>query len=249
MQLIQPKSVDILFIEPSNKNVNKEEIKDKYLTCDPTGENYIGVVLDDGTFEPLKVSMETITVVPNNVKNILINIDENKNIINKVVKDIEYSKANFTEFLDIEYKDNVLEKEENETQINNIITTSNRTINNVVNEDETATVVTKDHMESIKSIKNIEYDSVSKINNIEKIDVISSAQTIENKKYVVEDVKLDKEPTNLISNIEIVKEKIPIPLKENIDGIIKLVGGGVMIVENNDSCITIYSTSKISKII
>ncbi|MDU4860662.1 MAG: hypothetical protein E6356_06685 [Terrisporobacter othiniensis] len=250
MQLIQPKSVDILFIEPSNKNVNKEEIKDRYLTFDPTGENYIGVVLDDGTFEPLKVSMETITVVPNNVKNILINIDENKNIINKVVKDIEYSKANFTGFLDIEYNDNVLEKtEEDKTQINNIITTSNRTINNIVNEDETAIVVTKDNMQSIKSIKNIEYDSVSKINNIEKIDVVSSAKTIENKKYVMEDAKLYKESTNLISNIEIVKESIPIPLKENIDGVIKLVGGGVMIVENNDSCITIYNTSKISKII
>ena len=249
IQLVQPKSFNILFIEPSNKNVNKEEIKDKYLTCDPTGENYIGVVLDDGTFEPLKVSMETITVIPNNVKNILINIDENKNIINKVVKDIELSKENFIQSLDIEYKDNVLEKkEENETPINNIIYTSNSTINNVVNKGETSTVVTKQHMESIKNINNIEYDSVSKINNIEKIDVVSSAQTIENKKYVVEDVKLDKETTNLISNIEIVKENIPTPLKEDIDGDIKLVGGGVMIVENNDLCVTIYCTSKISKI-
>ncbi|WP_148558388.1 hypothetical protein [Terrisporobacter glycolicus] len=250
MQLIKPKTMDILFVEPSNKNINKEEIKDRYITFDPTGENYIGIVLDDGTFEPLKVSMETITVVPNDIKNILVNIDENKNIINQVVKDIGHSKANFTESLDIEYNDNVLEKkEENETQINNIINTCNKTINNVVNKDETAIVVTKDHIESIKNINNIEYDSVSKINNIEKLDVISSTETIENKTYVVEDVKLDKEATNLISNIEIVKENMPTPLKEDIDGVIKLVGGGVMIVENNESCITIYSTSKISKII
>ncbi|MPM80624.1 hypothetical protein SDC9_127674 [bioreactor metagenome] len=122
IQLIKPKTIDILVIKPSNKNINEEEIKDKYLTFDPTGDNYIGIVLDDGTFEPLKVSMETITVVPNNIKNILVNIDENKNIINQVVKEINYSKDSFINSVDIEYDDNILEKkEENEISINNII--------------------------------------------------------------------------------------------------------------------------------
>lgn len=250
IQLIKPKTIDILIVEPSNKNINKEEIKDKYLTFDPTEDNYIGIVLDDGTFEPLKVSMETITVVPNNIKNILVNIDENKNIINQVVKDINYSKDSFTNSVDIEYDDNILEKkEENETSINNIINVSNSTINNIVNKDETAFVATKENAESIKSIKDVQYDSVSKIDKIEKVDMVKSVKTIGSKNYVVEDVKLDKKPTSLISSVEISKENISTPFEENINGVIKQVGSGVMLVNNNDSGITIYSTSKISSVL
>lgn len=250
IQLIKPKIVDVLIVEPSNKNINKEEIKDKYLTLDPTGENYIGIVLDDGTFEPLKVSMETITVVPNDIENILVNIDENKNIVNQVVKDINYSKDYFTNSVDIQYDNNILEKrDENETYINNIIKASNSTINNIVNNDETVFVTTKENLESIKNIKGVQYDSVSKINKIEKIDMVESVKPIENKNYVVEDIKLDKKTTNLISNVEISKENILTPFKENINGVIKQVGSGVMLVDNYDSGITIYSTSKISSVL
>ena len=250
IQLIEPETVDILIVEPSNRNINKEEIKDKYLTFDPTGENYIGIVLDDGTFEPLKVSMETITIVPNNIKNILVNIDKNKNIVNQVVKDINYSKESFTNFVDIEYDDNILEKkEENETSINNIINVSNSTINNIVNKDETAFVATKENSELIKSIKDIQYDSVSKIDKIEKIDMVKSVETIESKNYVVEDVKLEKKPTSLVSCVETSKKNISTPFEEDINGVIKQVGSGVMLVDNNDSGITIYSTSKISSVL
>lgn len=250
IQLIKPKTIDILVIKPSNKNINEEEIKDKYLTFDPTGDNYIGIILDDGTFEPLKVSMETITVVPNNIKNILVNIDENKNIINQVVKEINYSKDSFINSVDIEYDDNILEKkEENEISINNIINVSNSTINNIVNKVETAFVATKENVESIKSIKDVQYDSVSKIDKIEKVDMIKSVKTSESKNYVVEDVKLDKKPTSLISSVEISKENISTPFEEDINGVIKQVGSGVMLVDNNDSGITIYSTSKISSVL
>lgn len=250
IQLIKPETIDILIVEPSNKNINKEEIKDKYLTFDPTGDNYIGIVLDDGTFEPLKVSMETITVVPNNIKNILVNIDENKNIINQVVKEINYYKDSFINSVDIEYDDNILEKkEENEISINNIVNVSNSTINNIVNKVETAFVATKENVESIKSIKDVQYDSVSKIDKIEKVDMIKSVKTSEIKNYVVEDVKLDKKPTSLISSVEISKENISTPFEEDINGVIKQVGSGVMLVDNNDSGITIYSTSKISSVL
>ncbi len=194
--------------------------------------------------------METITIVPNDIKNILVNIDKNKNIINQVVKDINYSKDSFTNSVDIEYNDNILEKkEENEISINNIINVSNSTINNIVNKDETAFVATKENAESIKSIKDIQYDSVSKIDKIEKIDMVKSVETIESKNYVVEDVKLEKKPTSLVSSVETSKENISTPFEEDINGVIKQVGSGVMLVDNKDSGITIYSTSKISSVL
>lgn len=250
IHLIKPKTIDILFIEPSNKNINKEEVKDRYLTFDPTGENYIGVVLDDGTFEPLKVSMETITVVPNDVKNILVNIDEDKNIANHIIKDINCSKNKFINSLDIEYKNNVLEYDKNnEVSIKDMITKSNKNINNVLNKDETVSVVTKKGLESIKGIQNIDYDLVSKIDKIYKTDVVKSIKLEESKNYITDDAKRNKSVDCLDSNIEIMNQNMVLPFEEDINGSIKLVGAGVMVVNNYDSAITIYSTSKISTII
>lgn len=248
--LITPEKVDILFIEPSNKNINKEEVKDRYITFDPTGENYIGVVLDDGTFEPLKVSMKTITVLPSDVKNILVNIDKDKNIVNHVIKDIDYSKSEFTNSLEVEYKDNLLEYDENnETPATNIISKSSKEVNNIINKDETVSVVTKKDAELITGIKNIEYDLVSKIDNIERSNVIKGVKLEETKNYVIEDVKLDKQLSKTINNIEITKENVSMPFEENIDGNIELVGSGLLIVQNNDFGITIYPTSKISSVL
>lgn len=250
LHLITPKKVDILFIEPSNENINKEEVKDRYITFDPTGENYIGVVLDDGTFEPLKVSMKTITVLPDDVENILVNIDKDKNIVNHVIKDINYSKSEFTDSLEVEYKDNLLQYDKNnEILASNIISKSSKEINNIINKDETVSVVTKKDAELITGIKNIEYDLVSKIDNIEKVDVIKNIKVEEIKSNVIEDVKLNKQLAKVINNIEIIKENVPIPFEEDINGSIELVGSGLLIVENNDLGITIYPTSKINTII
>lgn len=249
INLINPKTVDMLFVEPVNKNINKEELKDRYLTFDPTGEHYIGVVLDDGTFEPLKVSMESITVVPNNIKNILINIDEDKNIINYMTKDIECSKDKFINSLEVEYKENVLEyNKNNAAQIKDIIKKSSIDINNVINKDETALVITKEETELIKGISDIQYESVSKIEKTDNVDVVKSAEISKIKNDVIEDIKLNKQKTKIVSNIEVNKEKVLTPFNEDIDGSIELVGGGVVVVNNNDSSITIYSTSKISTI-
>lgn len=248
MHLIVPKTIDILFIEPSNKNINKEEVKDRYLTFDPTGENYIGVVLDDGTFEPLKVSMETITIVPKNVKNILVNIDENENIINHVIKDINYSKNKFINSLEVEYKDNILEYDKNnEIKINEIISTSSKKINNVVNTDETVSVVTKKDCELITGIEDIKYDLVSKVDKIEKEDMIKSVKLEDSKNYVIEEVILNKQSESIVSEVK--NENVIIPFKEDINGIIEVVGSGLMLVNNDDFSVTIYSTSKISSII
>ena len=53
-----------MIIGPMNNYLSNEEIKNKPLRMDPTGDGFIGVVLDDGTFEPLKVSLETFTRTP-----------------------------------------------------------------------------------------------------------------------------------------------------------------------------------------
>lgn len=248
VHLIVPKTIDILFVEPSNKNINKEEVKDRYLTFDPTGENYIGVVLDDGTFEPLKVSMETITIVPKDVKNILVNVDEYENIVSHLVKDINYSKNKFINSLEVEYKDNVLEYDKNnEIKINEIISKSSKKINNVVNKDEIVSVVTKKDYELITGIKDIEYDLVSKVDNIKKEDMIKSVKLEKSKNDVIEEVILNEQSEPIISNIE--DKNIMIPFKEDINGIIEAVGSGLMMVNNDDFGITIYSTSKISSIV
>ena len=93
-QIIKPKTVELMIIGPMNNYLNNEEIKDKPLRMDPTGDGFIGVVLDDGTFEPLKVSLETFTIIPNEAKNILANI-ESENIENKVINNINIEKDEF----------------------------------------------------------------------------------------------------------------------------------------------------------
>ena len=56
-----------------------------------SSDGFIGVVLDDGTFEPLKVSLETFTIIPNEAKNILANI-ESEDIENKVINNMNIEK-------------------------------------------------------------------------------------------------------------------------------------------------------------
>ncbi|MCB5942737.1 hypothetical protein LJB68_14515, partial [bacterium 210820-DFI.6.52] len=55
-QIIKTNTIEILDFSPINKGVNKSEFDGKPLIVDPTGERYIDVVLEDGTFEPLKIT-------------------------------------------------------------------------------------------------------------------------------------------------------------------------------------------------
>ena len=81
-----------MIIGPMNNYLSNEEIKNKPLRMDPTGDGFIGVVLDDGTFEPLKVSLETFTIIPNEAKNILANI-ESENIENNKSDVVYWTKS------------------------------------------------------------------------------------------------------------------------------------------------------------
>lgn len=246
-QFIKPERIDILDISPMNDYINKEEVVNKPLVLDPTGENYIGVILDDGTFEPLAITMKSITVLPEVTDNILININE-KNIVSQVIEDIDYDTNDFLNSLDIEYNEDIIENKDDKLKsINEVIKTSNKKIKNILNENETVFVTSKEYLESIKSIKDTENTLVSKINNIKNTDVINYVNSNKTQKYVIEDVLLNKECNSVVENIEYSNRTVLHPNEENIDGRIEFVGNGVMLV-NEELGITIYSTEKINNI-
>lgn len=134
--IINTKYIDILDIEPINKHISKEEINSRPLKLDPTGENYIGVVLDDGTFEPLKLAMKKLKVLDENTINILGNINSDKNI-NTCIEDIDILRENSLKSIDIEYKDMVEYKYENLKPLKDIIKVSNIDLNNIINHENT----------------------------------------------------------------------------------------------------------------
>ncbi|WP_195250939.1 hypothetical protein [Romboutsia sp. 1001713B170207_170306_H8] len=246
-QFIKPERINILDISPMNNYINKEEVVNKPLVLDPTGENYIGVILDDGTFEPLTITMKSITVMPEVTDNILININE-ENIISKVMEDISYETNDFFNSLDIQYNEDVIEdKDDKLKSMNEVIKMSNKRIKNILNEDETAFVTSKEYLESIKSIKDTENTLVSKINNIKNTDVINYVNSNKTQKDVIEDVLLNKKCNSVVENIEYSNRAVLHPNEENIDGIIEFVGNGIMLV-NEELGITIYSTEKIKNI-
>ena len=195
-QIIKPKTVELMIIGPMNNYLNNEEIKDKPLRMDPTGDGFIGVVLDDGTFEPLKVSLETFTIIPNEAKNILANIESE---------------------------------------------------NNIINEEDTISVVTKQGSEYINNIKDIKHDIVSNISGIETTEVIESIDILKDYGEVVDDVKLNKDCVNAVNDIYVTEQKFASCINEKIKGNLEFVRNGIMLI-NDDGELTIYSTNKISSI-
>ena len=246
-QTIKPETVDLLIIGPMNNYLNKEEIKNRPLRVDPTGEGFIGVVLDDGTFEPLKASIETFTIIPNEVKNILVNI-ESENISNNVVGNINIEKDEFVNSISIDYDNNVLKyNEEDMKPLNYILETSKTTINNIINEDETISVVTKQGYEYINHINDIKHDTISNISGIETVEVIKSIDVLKDYGEVVDDVKLNKDYINAVNDIEVKEDKFASCISEKIKGNLEFARNGIMLVDN-DGELTIYSTNKISSI-
>ncbi|MCU9812152.1 hypothetical protein [Paraclostridium sp. AKS81] len=59
-QIIETQTIEVLDLDPINKFLDKKLLDGKPLMLDPTGERYIGVVLDDGSFEPFKLSLKNL---------------------------------------------------------------------------------------------------------------------------------------------------------------------------------------------
>lgn len=246
-QIIKPKTVELMIIGPMNNYLSNEEIKDKPLRMDPTGDGFIGVVLDDGTFEPLKVSLETFTIIPNEAKNILANI-ENENIENKVINNINIEKDEFVNSINVAYDNSVLKyKEEYIKPLNDILKTTKIIVNNIINEEDTISVVTKQGSEYINNIKDIKHDIVSNISGIETTEVIESIDILKDYGEVVDDVKLNKDCVNAVNDIYVTEQKFASCINEKIKGNLEFVRNGIMLI-NDDGELTIYSTNKISSI-
>lgn len=247
-QIINPKSIDIFCIEPINKHVDKEDINSKPLRLDPTGELYIGVVLDDGTFEPLQISKKTLNILDSEVENLLGNIQVENNI-SKVVKDINTSKETSIKTLDLEYANNLVEcRSENIKNIKDIIDIKNEQVNNITNVGDIVNVVSKETLEEISNIVNTKNESIKQINHISIGSAIHSLNVENDFSNVIEDASLNKPSACLRKDIENAFEDDDGVSKENIKGNIEYVGNGIMIVDNKDSCILIYPTSKISSV-
>ena len=246
-QIIKPKTVELMIIGPMNNYLNNEEIKDKPLRMDPTGDGFIGVVLDDGTFEPLKVSLETFTIIPNEAKNILANI-ESENIENKVINNINIEKDEFVNSINVTYDNSVSKyKEEYIKPLNDILKTTKTIVNNIINEEDTISVVTKQGSEYINNIKDIKHDIVSNISGIETTEVIESIDILKDYGEVVDDVKLNKDCVNAVNDIYVTEQKFASCINEKIKGNLEFVRNGIMLI-NDDGELTIYSTNKISSI-
>lgn len=247
-QIVKAKRVEILGIEPINQYVDKRELSGKILRFDPTDENYIGVVLDDGTFEPLKIELKSYNVLDDDTVNYIANIDKD-NQVKTIVKDVKTYKKDVVENISVEYNDDVVEYSGKKVrQMNDIIRASKETINSVENKSETVKVVTKEKTDIINNISNVNNIEVSKIEKINTIPVIDDIEVETKTKPVISDVTLNKKNEAVIKSIESITEDKQDLVSDNIEGSIELVGGGIMVVEDDKENITIYSTSKIKSV-
>lgn len=247
-QIIKPISIDIFCIEPINKYVDKEDINSKPLRLDPTGEMYIGVVLDDGTFEPLQISKKTLNILDSEVENLLGNIQAENNI-SQVVKDINKSKETSIKTLNVEYVNNLVEsRSENIKNIKDIINVKNEQVNTITHVEDTVNVISKGVVEEISNIANIKNESIKQIKQINSGLAIQSLNIENNFSNVIEDASLNKSSEYLEKDIETIVEEDSSLSKENINGNIEYVGNGIMVVDNEDSSIVIYPISKINSV-
>ncbi|MBZ6007344.1 MULTISPECIES: hypothetical protein [Paraclostridium] len=245
-QIIETKTVEVLDLDPINKFSDKKSLDGKPLMLDPTGERYIGVVLDDGSFEPLKLSLKKFTVVNENVNNLVGNINS-KSQLKSAVSDLNKEFSKVLNSLDIEYNNNLLEcNDKDMIALSDALITTKKTIKNIANEAEKTYAVSKENFETISSIKNMDYDDISHINNIITSPVVTSIKLNRHTSDVLNDVYLNKNISNVINSITKSKSNKYLHFSENINGKIDCVGNGVMIVNNADENITIYTLNKIN---
>jgi hypothetical protein len=246
-QIIPPKTVEVLDLIPASRYVSKHELDGKLLRLDPTGENYIGVFLDDGSFEPLRLTFKTFNVIPEDTINIVGNIYRSQ--LRKVLTNLDISKDPILESIDISYNNNLLEYQpEGMLPLNELITTSKSTIKNITNEVETASVITKNRYEVVNSVKNIEHDTIDNVGDIKLEPVVNSIELSKSNQQLIDDIDLDKNSSTVVKNLEIINNKISSTATESINGVVEFAGNGLMVVNNEDSDISIYSIPKLSSV-
>lgn len=248
-QIIPPKTIDVLDLVPLNQCISKCSLDGKLLSLSPNGENCIGVFLDDGTFEPLKLSFKTFNVIPKDTFNLVGNIYRNQ--LKNSVTHLDISKDCLLQSLDIGYGGNAIKyDDENIVSIKDLINTSKTTIKNITNDVDTTSVVTKNNLENINSIKNIKHDTIKYISDIKMDPVVKSIKTIKSTHDVIGDLNFDKNISSVVQCVDIVNNNIPSCCEntEKIFGSVNFVGNDIMIVNNENSDISIYSIPKINSV-
>ncbi|GAA0106304.1 hypothetical protein UT300013_29280 [Paraclostridium sordellii] len=248
-QIIPPKTIEVLDLVPLNQCISKCSLDGKLLSLSPNGENCIGVFLDDGTFEPLKLSFKTFNVIPKDTFNLVGNIYRNQ--LKNSVTHLDISKDCLLQSLDIGYGGNAIKyDDENIVSIKDLISTSKTTIKNITNDVETTSVVSKNNLENINSIKNIKHDTIKCINDIKMDPVVKSIKTIKSTHDVIGDLNFDKNISSVVQCVDIVNNNISSCFQntEKICGSIDFVGNDIMIVNNENSDISIYSIPKINSV-
>ncbi|CEP43167.1 hypothetical protein [Paraclostridium sordellii] len=248
-QIIPPKTIEVLDLVPLNQCISKCSLDGKLLSLSPNGENCIGVFLDDGTFEPLKLSFKTFNVIPKDTFNLVGNIYRNQ--LKNSVTHLDISKDCLLQSLDIGYGGNAIKyDDENIVSIKDLINTSKTTIKNITNDVETTSVVTKNNLENINSIKNIKHDTIKYISDIKMDPVVKSIKTIKSTHDVIGDLNFDKNISSVVQCVDIVNNNISSCCEntEKICGSVNFVGNDIMIVNNENSDISIYSIPKINSV-
>ncbi|WP_198149837.1 hypothetical protein, partial [Paraclostridium sordellii] len=248
-QIIPPKTIEVLDLVPLNQCISKCSLDGKLLSLSPNGENCIGVFLDDGTFEPLMLSFKTFNVIPKDTFNLVGNIYRNQ--LKNSVTHLDISKDCLLQSLDIGYGGNAIKyDDENIVSIKDLINTSKTTIKNITNDVDTTSVVTKNNLENINSIKNIKHDTIKYISDIKMDPVIKSIKTIKSTHDVIGDLNFDKNISSVVQCVDIVNNNIPSCCEntEKICGSVNFVGNDIMIVNNENSDISIYSIPKINSV-
>ena len=246
-QIIPPKTVEVLDLAPVNRFINKHELDGRLLRLDPTGENYIGVFLDDGTFEPLRLTFKTFSVIPEDTINIVGNIYRSH--LKNSLSDMDISKDTLIKSLDIDYNNDLVKyQSENMLPLSDFIIQHKSIIKNITNEAETASVVSKNSYETINSIKNVKHSTIENISDIKMSPVVNSTELVKSNHQVIENINLDKNTSSVVKDIDLNNKDINSLKSEDINGVIEFTGNGLMVVSDNDSDIVIYSIPKINSV-
>ena len=132
--------------------------------------------------------------------------------------------------------------------LNELVTANISTIKNITNEVETTSAVTKNRYEVINSVKNVGHNTIENIGEIKTEPVINSIELSKSTQQLIDDIDLDKNSSTVIKSVDLVNNKVSSTAIEDINGVVEFAGNGLMIVNTNDSDITIYSIPKISSI-
>ena len=165
-----------------------------------------------------------------------------------MISKIDVCKSEAIDNIKVEYKNDLVEyREESIKDINDIITTSKEKVNSVLNYNDTAKAITKDKTEIINHINSIESSNISTIDNLKTTKVIDNINLETKTKDIVSDIEFNKKSEKVIKEIPSITEYNNLN-EEGINGSIELVGGGVMVVEDNNEDLIIYSTSKVTSV-